>query len=85
MSEPSASLPTSLSLRSVVLRLLALALLVGFAWPLPAIVAHTSHEPAVLGRYALDWFAFSLIHLLIVMALAVGVARPPAWRRPPLD
>lgn len=72
MSEPSASLPTSLSLRSVVLRLLALALLVGFAWPLPAIVAHTSHEPAVLGRYALDWFAFSLIHLLIVMALAVG-------------
>ncbi len=72
MNEPSASLPTSLSLRGVVLRFLALALLVGFAWPLPGIVAHTSHEPVVLGRYALDWFAFGLTCLLIAVALAVG-------------
>lgn len=62
-------------LRTYILRLVGLAALVVFAWPVASIVAHRSNEPVILGRYAAHWFLFGLAYLLFV----AGVVAANVW------
>jgi hypothetical protein len=59
--------------RKWLLRAAALIALIALAIPIPDILDHVSNDPAVLGRYALDYFVFvAIYHALVVLWYGVN-------------